>query len=91
MSSVPAKVKKVKFFLLLIKHRAMKTYRNEGECSASSTGLFIPRKRALGTQWIRGWVAPQRGSLRKISVQTSVQKVSAEVYVHRTASSTTGT
>jgi hypothetical protein len=59
MPSVPAKGKKVKLFLLLIKHRAMKTYRKEGEGSTSSTGLLIPEKRALGTHWIRGWVGPR--------------------------------
>jgi hypothetical protein len=30
-----------------------------GECSVSLPGCFAPRERALGTNWIGGWVGPR--------------------------------
>jgi hypothetical protein len=32
-----------------------------GEWLASRPGRFTPRKRALGTHWIGGWLSPRAG------------------------------
>jgi hypothetical protein len=53
---------KVKFSLCLTKYNAMKTYWGSaldgGEWSASWSGRFTSRERALFTNWIRSWVGP---------------------------------
>jgi hypothetical protein len=34
---------------------------DEGEWSTSCPGRFTPKKRAPGTNWIRGWAGPRAG------------------------------
>jgi hypothetical protein len=64
---------KVKLFLCLTKHHAMKTYWGSGgiaariltsaldggELLASRSDRFTPRERAPGAHWIGGWVGPR--------------------------------
>jgi hypothetical protein len=86
----------VKLSLSLINHYAMKTWGSgsidhvfvtsalvEGECSASSPGLFTPGARATFTYWVGRWVGPRAGLddmekiLAPIGTRTLTSRLSA--------------